>query len=81
MRYRPNTPLILKNFNLKIQPGSRIGIVGRTGSGKSSLFSCILRIVELQRGLILIDNTNIASLQIQKLRKAITLIPQDPLVF
>ena len=68
MRYRPNTPLILKNFTTHIKPGTRVGVVGRTGSGKSSLFTSLLRIVELSRGSIFIDGVNIANIHLHTLR-------------
>lgn len=81
MRYRPNTELVLKGVNFTIDSGLKVGLVGRTGCGKSSIFLCLLRIVELSSGVILIDGTNIAHLGLSLLRKSITLISQDPLVF
>ncbi|CAG9314353.1 unnamed protein product [Blepharisma stoltei] len=81
MKYRPSTQMILKGVNFYIEAGKRIGIVGRTGSGKSTIYLCLLRIVELFSGSILIDGVNIANIGLHKLRSAITLVPQDPLVF
>ena len=81
MKYRPNTDLVLKGLTFEIPPACRVGITGRTGSGKSSLFLALLRIVEVDSGVITIGGVNIALLGLQKLRQAITLIPQDPLVF
>lgn len=81
MRYRPNTEIILKGISLDIPAGFRIGLAGRTGSGKSSIFLSLLRIVELYSGCIIIDDVNIALLGLKKLRENITLIPQDPLIF
>ena len=81
LRYRPNTDLVLKGVNFNIPASSRVGIAGRTGSGKSSIFLALLRIVELYEGIITIDGINIALLGLKKLRESITLIPQDPLVF
>ena len=81
MKYRPNTPMVLKGLSFEVPFGKRVGITGRTGSGKSSLFMTLLRIVEVNSGFISIDGVNIALLGLQKLRQAITLIPQDPLVF
>lgn len=81
MRYRPSTELVLKGMSFEIPPGKHVGITGRTGSGKSSVFLSLLRIVEIELGNILIDNVNISQFGLKKLRQAITLIPQDPLVF
>lgn len=81
MRYRPNTPLVLKGVNFEIKAGHRVGLVGRTGSGKSSIYLCLLRLVEISSGSILIDGVNIAQIGLKKLRSSLTLVPQDPLVF
>ncbi|CAG9327096.1 unnamed protein product [Blepharisma stoltei] len=81
MKYRLNTPLVLQGVNLFIEAGTRAGLVGRTGSGKSSIYLCLLRLVELHAGTIFIDGVNIAMIGLHKLRSAITLVPQDPLVF
>jgi ABC-type multidrug transport system fused ATPase/permease subunit len=81
MRYRPNTELVLKSLSFEIPAGSRVGITGRTGSGKSSIFLCLLRLVEITSGVISINDINIALVGLKKLRQSITLIPQDPLVF
>lgn len=81
MRYRPNTETVLNGLTFKIPPGCKVGITGRTGCGKSSLFLALLRIVEIYSGVISIDGINIALLGLKKLRESVTLIPQDPLIF
>lgn len=81
VKYRPTTELILKDLTFSIRDRERIGIVGRTGSGKSTLCLSLLRILEAHSGRILIDGENIADLGLQKLRSAITIIPQDPTLF
>eukprot|EP00826_Nyctotherus_ovalis_P059778 TRINITY_DN8343_c0_g1_i8.p2 TRINITY_DN8343_c0_g1~~TRINITY_DN8343_c0_g1_i8.p2 ORF type:complete len:200 (-),score=49.13 TRINITY_DN8343_c0_g1_i8:455-1054(-) len=81
VKYRPTTELILKDLSFSIRDGERIGIVGRTGSGKSTLCLSLLRILEAHSGRILIDGENIAEIGLQKLRSAITIIPQDPTLF
>lgn len=81
MRYRRNTDLVLKGMDFVVGPGMHVGIVGRTGSGKSSMFLALLRVVELESGVIFIDGVNIATVNLEQLRKSFTLIPQDPLVF
>ena len=60
MRYRPGTETVLNGLSFKVRAGEKIGIVGRTGAGKSTLALCISRIAELDRGQILIDGVDIA---------------------
>ena len=78
MKYRPNCDLALKNINININSGEKIGIVGRTGSGKSSLTLSLFRIVEAFKGKITIDGKNIAEIPLKKLRRAISIVPQEP---
>ena len=78
MKYRPNCDLALNNVNIEINPGEKIGIVGRTGSGKSSLTLSLFRIVEAFKGKIIIDGENISEIPLKKLRRAISIVPQEP---
>ena len=78
VKYREDTELVFKNLNLLINPSEKIGIVGRTGSGKSTITLCLFRILEATKGKILIDNIDISLLGLDKLRKNLTIIPQDP---
>jgi ABC-type multidrug transport system fused ATPase/permease subunit len=78
VKYRPDTKVVLKNLNFVIKPGEKIGIVGRTGSGKSTLCLCLFRIIEADKGKILIDDVNISNIGLSLLRDIITVIPQDP---
>lgn len=80
-RYRPGLELVLKDISCLIQPREKIGIVGRTGAGKSSLTLALFRIIEAQRGNIFVDKVNTAELGLHDVRRRLTVIPQDPVLF
>ncbi|KAJ3309498.1 Multidrug resistance-associated protein 1 [Boothiomyces sp. JEL0838] len=77
---RPDLP-VLKNISFEVKPGENIGIIGRTGSGKSSLMTALFRIVELSEGTISIDGVDISTIGLEALRKSIQIIPQEPVLF
>lgn len=81
MRYRDGLPLVLKGLSMKVRGGERIGIVGRTGAGKSTIMSTLFRLVELSGGKISIDGINIATIGLGDLRSRLAIIPQDPTLF
>ncbi|KAF9622081.1 hypothetical protein IFM89_029365 [Coptis chinensis] len=81
VRYRPNTPLILKGITLSIQGGEKIGVVGRTGSGKSTLIQALFRLLEPSGGKIVIDGIDISTLGLHDLRSRFGIIPQEPVLF
>ncbi|PVD37119.1 hypothetical protein C0Q70_04114 [Pomacea canaliculata] len=81
VRYRPKLPLVLKGLNCVLRGGEKIGVVGRTGAGKSSLSLALFRLVEPAGGTIVIDGVNIALVGLHQLRTRITILPQDPVLF
>ncbi|RHZ09727.1 hypothetical protein DYB31_016578 [Aphanomyces astaci] len=80
-RYKENDPLVLKDVNVHIQSGEKVGIVGRTGAGKSSLTMALFRINELAGGSIKIDGVDISRVGVKTLRSSIAIIPQTPVLF
>uniref|UniRef100_A0A3Q0SJL6 Multidrug resistance-associated protein 1 n=1 Tax=Amphilophus citrinellus TaxID=61819 RepID=A0A3Q0SJL6_AMPCI len=81
LRYRHDLDLAIRNINISINGGEKVGIVGRTGAGKSSLTLGLFRIIEAAEGHIFIDGVDIAKLGLHDLRSRITIIPQDPVLF
>ncbi|KAM9210176.1 multidrug resistance-associated protein 1 [Dugong dugon] len=81
LRYREDLDLVLKHINVTIEGGEKVGIVGRTGAGKSSLTLGLFRITESAGGQIIIDGVDIAQIGLHSLRFKITIIPQDPVLF
>ncbi|GJJ75467.1 hypothetical protein EMPS_07825 [Entomortierella parvispora] len=80
-RYREGHDLVLKNIDLTIHSGERIGIVGRTGAGKSSVTMALFRIIEAAEGKIVIDGVDISTLGLHRLRSSLAIIPQEPFLF
>ncbi|XP_047067557.1 ABC transporter C family member 14-like [Lolium rigidum] len=81
VRYRHNTPLVLKGITISIHGGEKIGVVGRTGSGKSTLIQAFFRMVEPCEGKIIIDGVDICTLGLHDLRSRFGIIPQEPVLF
>jgi len=81
LRYSADAPLALKDVSLHAPPGCKVGVVGRTGSGKSSLIAALWRLVESCGGRILIDGVDTSRLTLEQLRSRITCIPQDAVLF
>ncbi|ETS83787.1 hypothetical protein PFICI_05663 [Pestalotiopsis fici W106-1] len=81
IRYDPDGPDILKNINLKFAAGERVAVVGRTGSGKSTLVLSLLRFSNIVSGKILFDGVDITSFSRKRLREALTIIPQEAVLF
>ncbi|OMO75048.1 hypothetical protein CCACVL1_16348, partial [Corchorus capsularis] len=79
--YRPELPPVLSGLSFTASACEKLGIVGRTGAGKSSVLNALFRIVELEKGRILIDGCNIARFGLTDLRKVLSIIPQSPVLF
>jgi ABC-type multidrug transport system fused ATPase/permease subunit len=80
-KYRPELPCVLENFNLDVSDNEKVGIVGRTGAGKSSLSLALFRMIEPSKGVIRIDGRDITTIGLQDLRARLTIIPQEPTLF
>jgi ABC-type multidrug transport system fused ATPase/permease subunit len=81
LSYRPDLPHILKGLTFKVKHGFKVGIVGRTGAGKSTIANALFRMIELQSGDIVIDGESIGNVNIYQLRSKLSIIPQDPILF
>ncbi|KAL0341922.1 UNVERIFIED_CONTAM: ABC transporter C family member 8 [Sesamum calycinum] len=81
IRYRPNAPTVLKGITCTFTEGTRVGVVGRTGSGKTTLISALFRLVEPYSGQIVVDGVDICSIGLKDLRLKLSIIPQEPTLF
>ncbi|KAK7032834.1 oligomycin resistance ATP-dependent permease YOR1 [Favolaschia claudopus] len=81
LKYRPGLPAVIKGISMTVQAGEKIGIVGRTGAGKSSIMTALFRLVELTSGSIQIDGVDVSKIGLGDLRTGLSIIPQDPLLF
>jgi ATP-binding cassette subfamily B protein len=77
----PDGAVVLKDFDLHIKPGTRVGVVGRSGSGKSTMLTLLQRLRDIEKGRILIDGMDIADLTQESLHDAISVVPQDVMLF
>ncbi|XP_058410288.1 ATP-binding cassette sub-family C member 10 isoform X4 [Diceros bicornis minor] len=79
--YRPGLPNALDGVTFRVQPGEKLGIVGRTGSGKSSLLLVLFRLLEPSSGRVLLDGVDTSQLELAELRSQLAIIPQEPFLF
>ncbi|QFZ26635.1 putative ATP-dependent bile acid permease [Clavispora lusitaniae] len=81
LRYAPHLPRVIKNVTFHVDSCNKIGIVGRTGAGKSTIITALFRFLDPETGTISIDGVDISKIGLRNLRQAITIIPQDPTLF
>jgi ATP-binding cassette subfamily C (CFTR/MRP) protein 1 len=81
LRYRPDFPLVLKGLTFDVRPGEKVGIIGRTGAGKSSIAQALFRTVELCEGKIEVDGRDLRNLGLEAVRSRLAIIPQDAFLF
>jgi ABC-type multidrug transport system fused ATPase/permease subunit len=75
MRYREHLDFALLNLSFEVEPKAKIGVVGRTGAGKTSLIQALFRLIESETGAILIDGTDISTVGLHEIRQQISIIP------
>ncbi|KRD23269.1 ATP-binding cassette domain-containing protein [Streptomyces sp. Root264] len=80
LRYQDGGPAALEAISFHAPAGEKVGIVGRTGSGKSSLFAALLRFVDIEGGRIVVDGVDISTLRLRDLRSAVAVVPQEPVL-
>ncbi|EQC38124.1 hypothetical protein SDRG_04554 [Saprolegnia diclina VS20] len=81
MRYRDHLDLVLQDVSFTVPDGTKVGIVGRTGGGKSSLVASLFRMVSLTSGSVVLDGVDLGTVPVTTLRSRLTIIPQDPVLF
>jgi ABC-type multidrug transport system fused ATPase/permease subunit len=81
MRYRPDLPMVLKDVSFVVPAGASLGVVGRTGAGKSSILQALFRMVDVDQGMVAVDGVDLSTVGLTTLRSALSIIPQDPVLF
>ena len=81
IRYAPHLPLVVEKVSFCVPAGAKAAIVGKTGSGKTTLIKALFRFVDIESGAILVDGVDIGCVPLERLRKSIAIIPQDPVLF
>lgn len=81
IQYRSDLPPALSHLSFVLEPGEKVAVVGRTGAGKSTIITAIYRFVELSEGRITLDGRDISQVPVRRLRQALAMVPQDPILF
>lgn len=81
LRYAPNLPLVIKDISFHVNSGEKVGVVGRTGAGKSTIITSFFRFIEPAQGKIVIDGVDITKIGLNSLRRGLAIIPQEPTLF
>lgn len=81
VRYAEHLPLVLKSISFSIRSGEKVGIIGRTGSGKTTLFQTLYRFIQPEAGQILVDGQDVSEVALDKYRRVLSIVPQDPTLF
>merc|ERR1712232_308371 len=82
VRYRPGLPLVLRGLSFVVRRGERVGVIGRTGCGKSTLTLCLFRLLEIEAdGKVLLHGVDVKEMRTTTLRRAIAVVPQVPLIY
>ena len=81
LRYAPNLPLVIKGISFHVNSGEKVGVVGRTGAGKSTIITSLFRFLEPEQGKIVIDGVDISKIGLNSLRRGLAIIPQEPTLF
>lgn len=81
LRYAPNLPLVIKGISFHVKSGEKVGVVGRTGAGKSTIITSFFRFIEPEKGQIIIDGVDIGKIGLNALRRGLAIIPQEPTLF
>eukprot|EP00747_Dinoflagellata_sp_TGD_P022917 gnl/TRDRNA2_/TRDRNA2_129420_c0_seq1.p1 gnl/TRDRNA2_/TRDRNA2_129420_c0~~gnl/TRDRNA2_/TRDRNA2_129420_c0_seq1.p1 ORF type:complete len:417 (-),score=73.29 gnl/TRDRNA2_/TRDRNA2_129420_c0_seq1:131-1381(-) len=81
LRYKAELPLVLRGLSLRVEQGQKVGVCGRTGSGKSTLFLACFRMIDPEKGRVIVDGRDVSTVPLPELRARLAIVPQQPLMF